>query len=80
MIGAVPRWDDIESLDGKIDPEIQNELMTAVDRLVESTARWYLVRAPDLRLGEAVEHDEVLLRGAVVRDRADRARGVARAA
>jgi glutamate dehydrogenase len=52
---AVARWDDIESLDGKIDPEIQNELMTAVDRLVESTARWYLVRAPDLRLGEAVD-------------------------
>ncbi len=56
VVGAVPRWDDIESLDGKIDPEIQNQLMTAVDRLVESTARWNLVRAPDLRLGEAVEH------------------------
>lgn len=55
VIDAVSRWDAVEALDGKIDPEIQNELMTAVDRLVESTARWYLVRAPGLRLGEAVE-------------------------
>jgi glutamate dehydrogenase len=54
VVDAVSRWDAVEALDGKIDPEIQNELMTAVDRLVESTARWYLVRAPGLRLGEAV--------------------------
>jgi glutamate dehydrogenase len=54
VVDAVPRWDAVESLDGKIDPEIQNELMIGVDRLVESTARWYLVRAPGLRLGEAV--------------------------
>jgi glutamate dehydrogenase len=53
--GAVERWDAIEALDGKIDPEIQNELMSAVDWLVESTARWYLVRAPGLHLSEAVD-------------------------
>ena len=55
VVGAVARWDAVESLDGKIDPALQNELMTGVDRLVESTARWYLVRAPGLRLGEAVD-------------------------
>jgi glutamate dehydrogenase len=55
VIDAVSRWDDIEALDGTIDPEIQNALMTGIDGLVESTARWYLVRAPDLRLSEAVE-------------------------
>ena len=33
-----------------------------MDRLVESTARWYLVRAPDLRLGEAIEHTETAFR------------------
>ena len=55
VTGAADRWDDVEALDGKIDPEVQNELMTGVDRLVEATARWYLVRAPSLRLGEAVE-------------------------
>src|SRR6185503_15506039 len=55
VIDALSRWDDIEALDGTIDPEIQNALMTGIDGLVESTARWYLVRAPDLRLSEAVE-------------------------
>jgi glutamate dehydrogenase len=51
---ATARWDDVEALDGTIDPVVQNELMTAVDRLVETTARWYLVRAPGVRLSEAV--------------------------
>jgi glutamate dehydrogenase len=52
---AAARWDAVEALDGKIDPQIQNDLMTGVDRLVEATARWYLVRAPSLRMSEAVE-------------------------
>jgi glutamate dehydrogenase len=59
---AVPRWDAVESLDGKIDPGIQNDLMIGVDRLVESTARWYLARAPGLRLGEAVGQSRVAFR------------------
>jgi glutamate dehydrogenase len=62
VIDAVPRWDAVEALDGKIDPEVQNGLMTAVDGLVESTARWYLVRAPGLRLGEAVEQARAAFR------------------
>ncbi len=80
VIDAVSRWDDIESLDGTIDPEIQNALMTGIDGLVESTARWYLVRAPDLRLSEAVEQARSSFAELAVRDRADGTRRVARAA
>jgi glutamate dehydrogenase len=55
VLGAVERWADVEALDGKIDPEVQNRLMTGVDWLVETTARWYIVRAAGLRLAEAVD-------------------------
>ena len=54
VTGAVDRWADVEALDGKIDPSVQNELMTAVDWLVETTSRWYLVQASGRRLAEAV--------------------------
>ncbi len=54
VTGAQARWDDIEALDGVIDPKVQNELMTGVDWLVESTSRWYLVQAAGRRLAEAV--------------------------
>ena len=40
------RWDDVEALDGKIDPVLQNVLMVGVDTLVEDVARWYLLNAP----------------------------------
>ena len=52
--GAIERWADIEALDGTIDPSIQNELLGGVDWLVETTSRWYLVRAAGQRLSEAV--------------------------
>ena len=55
VVEALPRWDAVQALDGKIDTGVQNELMTGVDWLVETTARWYLVRAPGLRLAEAVD-------------------------
>ena len=55
VVGAVERWADVEALDGKIDPQLQNDLMTGVDRLVETTARWYIVRAAGLHLAEAVD-------------------------
>ena len=45
--GASERWDDVEALDGKIDPVLQNELMVGVDTLVEDVARWYLLNAPE---------------------------------
>ena len=55
VTGAVQRWADVEALDGVIDPGIQNELMTGVDWLVETTSRWYLVHAGGRQLAEAVE-------------------------
>jgi glutamate dehydrogenase len=55
VTGAVQRWSDVEALDGLIDPGIQNELMSGVDWLVETTSRWYLVRSSGHRLAEAVD-------------------------
>jgi glutamate dehydrogenase len=55
VTGAVARWDDVEALDGKIDPVLQNVLMVGVDTLVEDVSRWYLLNAPSTPLGEAVE-------------------------
>lgn len=55
VTGAVSRWADVETLDGQIDPGVQNELMKGVDWLVETTSRWYLVQATGQRLAEAVD-------------------------
>jgi glutamate dehydrogenase len=62
VVDASPRWDDVEALDGTIDPEVQHELMSGVDWLVETTSRWYLVRAPGLRLSEAVDQARAAFR------------------
>ncbi len=53
--GAVERWEAVEQLDGKIDPLLQDELMTGVDWLVERTSRWYLRAAPGVGLAETIE-------------------------
>ncbi len=55
VTGAVARWDEIEKLDGVIDPVVQNDLLSGVDWLVETTSRWYLVQAAGQRLSEAVD-------------------------
>ncbi len=55
VTGATPLWDEVEALDGKIDPVLQNELMVGVDWLVERVARWYLSSAPAADLGTAIE-------------------------
>ena len=49
VTGSIERWADIEALDGQIDPELQGELLNGVDWLVETTSRWYLVRAEGQR-------------------------------
>jgi glutamate dehydrogenase len=54
VTAAVARWDEIERLDGVIDPTLQSELLSGVDWLVEATSRWYLVQAAGQRLSEAV--------------------------
>ena len=54
VTGAQDRWAAVEALDGKIDPGVQNELMSGVDWLVETTSRWYLVRAAGQHISDAV--------------------------
>jgi glutamate dehydrogenase len=54
VTGAVERWAAVEALDGLIDPSIQNQLMSGVDWLVETTSRWYLVRASGQHLAQAI--------------------------
>jgi glutamate dehydrogenase len=55
VTGAVARWEEIEKLDGVIDPVVQNDLLSGVDWLVEMTSRWYLVQAAGQRLSDAVD-------------------------
>lgn len=54
VTGAVERWEAIEALAGRVPPQVLNELMAGVDRLVEVLSRWYLAHAPG-RLGRAIE-------------------------
>jgi glutamate dehydrogenase len=55
---AVERWGEVETLIGRVEPAVLDELMTDVDRLVEGTSRWYLANAHG-QLGRAVEaHEE----------------------
>jgi glutamate dehydrogenase len=61
VTGAVARWDAIESLVGSLTPALLDELMAAVDRLVEVTARWYLQNAPG-QLGRAIQAHQALFR------------------
>jgi glutamate dehydrogenase len=55
VTNAVSRWADVEALDGVVDPAEQNELMTGVDWLVETTSRWWLVQEAGARIGATVE-------------------------
>ncbi len=57
VTGAVARWERIEALVGAVEPATLDELLGGVDRLVESTARWYLANAHG-QLGRAVEAHE----------------------
>jgi glutamate dehydrogenase len=61
VISAMARWDDVEALDGKIDPVLQNVLMVGVDTLVEDVSRWYLLNAPSASLGETIEETKPLV-------------------
>ncbi|HSJ51864.1 MAG TPA: NAD-glutamate dehydrogenase [Actinomycetota bacterium] len=54
VTGAVERWEAIEALFGTLDPPLLDRLMSGVDRLVETNARWYLQNAPG-RLGREIE-------------------------
>ena len=54
VTGAQERWAELEKLDGTIEPALQNELMTGVDWLVETTSRWYLVQGTSEPLAETI--------------------------
>ena len=59
VTGATDKWNDLEALDGQLDPDLQRELMSQADDLVEACARWYLQRLPNAPLGETIaEHAE----------------------
>jgi glutamate dehydrogenase len=60
--GAEERWAAIERLGWSVEREAQAELMAGVDRLVESLARWYLLRGSleGEPLAEVVERDRAV--------------------
>lgn len=53
LTGAGARWDAIEGLAGDLPTAVLDDLLTGIDRLVESLSRWYLTFEPD-RLGRAI--------------------------
>jgi glutamate dehydrogenase len=56
VTGAVERWESIEALVGDVEPAVLDELMSGVDALVETVARWYLAQAEGL-FGRVIEAD-----------------------
>ena len=54
---ALPRWEAIEALLGKVPNELWLELMTGADRVVASLTRRYLTRMPSGGIGDAVAED-----------------------
>jgi len=54
VCGAVARWERVEALVGSVEAAVLDELLSGIDRLVESSARWYLAKEHG-RLGRAVE-------------------------
>jgi glutamate dehydrogenase len=60
--GAEERWAAIERLGWSVEREAQAELMDGVDDLVESLARWYLLRAEleSESMAEVVERDRAV--------------------
>jgi glutamate dehydrogenase len=48
-------WDAVERLDRIVPNDLQAELMTGVDSMVEDLARWYLTHVPQIDLATEVE-------------------------
>ncbi len=53
--GARGRWEDVERLDGIVDPEVQSGLMDGIDAMNEQLSRWYLHNTPGLDLSFEIE-------------------------
>ena len=54
VTGAPERWSAVETLDGTLDPAVQNVLMVGVDTLVEEVTRWYLAHDLDRSAADVV--------------------------
>ncbi len=48
-------WDAVEKLDRVVSNDVQADLMTGVDTMVEQLARWYLTHVPHIDLRHEVE-------------------------
>ncbi len=55
VVGAEADWEAIEALEGKVEPEVQAELMGRVDMLVDAITRWYLVEGAPGDLASTIE-------------------------
>ncbi len=55
VTGAGPRWEAIEGMVESLSPDVQNELLSTVDRMVEVVTRWYLTNPPAGTLAEVIE-------------------------
>jgi glutamate dehydrogenase len=55
VTGADARWDAVEGLPRSTDRSVVTELMVGVDRLVESTARWYLDHDAGVGIADHIE-------------------------
>ena len=55
VTGAVGRFATIDALDADLDDDIEIELLSGVERLVDTVTRWYLQHAPHGALQELVE-------------------------
>jgi glutamate dehydrogenase len=53
--GLEAAWEDIEALEGSVEPEVQAELMGRVDMLADALTRWYLVEGVSGDLASAIE-------------------------
>src|SRR5215210_1390609 len=54
VTGAEADWEAIESLEGRVDPDVQTELMNGVDSLVDAVTRWYLAEGPGGELAATI--------------------------
>ena len=52
--GASERWQAVEGLVGMVSPEVERELLSDIDALVESIARWHLAHPSPRSMGDVI--------------------------
>jgi glutamate dehydrogenase len=55
VTAAGARWDAIERMFEVLSPDVQDELLSGVDRMMEVVTRWYLAHHPAGALAEVIE-------------------------